>query len=146
LADDDPHDDLDQSSAPPLPSEATVQRFLEVQSRDLQVRMVELELRRTEIDHGAKYAEKTLEAQLQDRKDDREQRRRISNGRLFATVIVIFAVLAFASLALYWNKEAIVMEALKIVGSAVVGFTGGFFYGRGKGMQSGRTSDKQGQD
>jgi hypothetical protein len=48
-------------------------------------------------------------------------------------------LLVFAAVALYLDKDAIVIESLKIVGPFVIGALGGYSYGRSRGP---RTEDE----
>lgn len=114
------------------PSEETLAKLLELQTKELSLRAQEFGLRQKELDHSAKYAEKALEAQVEDRKDERDHQERQSRNKLIAIGIVTVIVLGFAGWALYLNKDAIVLEALKLIGSAVIGFGGGYFYGRNR--------------
>ena len=102
------------------PSEETLQKLLDVQTKDLVLRGRELDLRKDEIAHNAKFAEKALEAQVQDRRDSRQHQRRQSMIRYLASGGFGIVVLVFCSWALYLNKDVIVMEGLKIIGQPVL--------------------------
>ncbi len=109
-----------------------LQRFFENQSKELQVRSKEFALRERELDHAAKYSQKALDAQLEDRKDARAMRLKEGTTKYKAVVVLVVLVLGFGGYALYLNKDAIVIEAVKIAGIAVAGFFGGYHYGRNK--------------
>lgn len=129
------------------PSEETLQRLLEVQGKELTIRARELDVRQAELNNGAKWAEASLQAQERDRKDERAHRRKITAYRYVASGVLLFACLIFAGFALHLDKDAIVLEALKLVGSAMVGFGGGYFYGKARAGASGATeSDSDGDE
>ena len=117
---------------PRPPSEETIAKLLEVQSRELSVRTKDIELRQNELAHAAKWAEKTIDAQVQDRQAERVFQHKQTVARYLGAGVIALAILAFSGWALYLNKDAIVMEALKLIGSAAIGFGGGYFYGKGR--------------
>src|SRR5260221_2530675 len=105
-----------------IPSDETFHKLLELQANELALRTKDLALREVELNLSAKHAGRALEAQLEDRRDEREHRRSAAKARYIAVGLIAAAVLAFAGWALYLNKDAIVLEALQIVGSPAVGF------------------------
>jgi hypothetical protein len=125
-----------------MPSEQTLQKLIDNQTRELELKARELGLRQTEIEHGASYAQKTIDAQLIDRKDERIHYRKMSYARYVLSGILSMGVLAFGGYALYLGKDAIVIEALKLIGSAALGFTGGYYYGNGKAKAGLSKSDQ----
>jgi hypothetical protein len=126
-----------------VPSEETLVRLVDLQAQELAQRAKEFELRHQELKHNSTYAEKMLDAQVQDRKDERNHAYKQTRIRYFSSGVLTFAIMGFAAFALYLNKDVIVMEALKIVGSGAAGAIGGYYYGRSRKDPPG---DSPGQD
>jgi hypothetical protein len=123
-------------------TEETAQRILAVTAKDLEIKGQELELRREELKHNSKFAETAIAAQASDRIDERNHKRKTARDRYLFAGALTLTLLAFAGYALYLNKDQIVIEALKILGPLVVGFGGGYFYGRSRpGKDAGAGDD-----
>lgn len=106
----------------PAPSDETLQRFLAVQEQRLALEIKQADLAIREIDHNQKIADKSIEAQAEDRKDERRLRKSMQMHRLvFAGIITVIA-LAFVIAALWMGKDAIILDVLKII----MGFVGGW--------------------
>lgn len=86
----------------------------------LEVKQAEVTLR--EIEHNQKIADKSIEAQAADRKDERQTEKSIHAHRLCFAAFIVVAVLVFVVWALSIGKDAIVMDILKVV----LGFVGGW--------------------
>ena len=108
-----------------LPAE-TVNRILDIQESELRIRGRELDVRETEIEANAKYANASLDAQVTDRENERAAQDRIhqrNTGSGIALVVVfVLCAVGFA----VFDKEAILFEIIKL---AVV-FTGAYQWGR----------------
>lgn len=127
---------------PPVTPE-TIDKLLDLQTIELELRVQEVNLRRQELEHSAKYAEKSLAAQLEDRKDERQYQRSQTRTRFIAVGVFAVIVLVFAGYALYLNKDAIVLEVVKIVGSFAAGAFGGYAYARNRPTQTDGTKDDE---
>jgi cation transport ATPase len=110
----------------PVVKQETLEKFLELQTQEQAVRAQELQLRLKEIDHNAKRAQDMLAAQERDREKEREHDRRMTRGRLIFWGLVLFAVLIFVGVALSMNKDAFVMEALKLLATFFAGGASGY--------------------
>jgi hypothetical protein len=113
-------------------TEETARQIITLQTQDLAVNCQELELRKEELIQGTNLAEAALAAQTKDRSDGRRYKERVAIARycFFGGITVL--LLGFASWALYLNKDAIVIESLKIIGPFVIGGVGGYYVGRAK--------------
>lgn len=110
-------------SQPSVPlSEETVQRMLAVQEQKIQLELKQAEVNLREIDHNQKIADKSIEAQANDRKDERQVAKAMHMHRLIFAGIVTALLIGFVLAALFMDKEAIVLDVLKVV----VGFVGGW--------------------
>ena len=115
-----------------LPTE-TVNRILDVQESELQIRGRELDVRETEIEANAKYASASLDAQVTDRENERAAQDRIHKRNTRSYVALAFvAVLCAVGFAVF-DKEAILFEIIKL---AVV-FAGAYQWGRFARRKSG---------
>jgi Flp pilus assembly protein TadB len=86
----------------------------------LEIKQAEVSLR--EIEHNQKIADKSIEAQAEDRKDERRAEKSIHAHRLIFASFIVAAVLAFVAWALSMGKDAIVLDIMK----TVLGFVGGW--------------------
>jgi hypothetical protein len=113
-------------------SEDTARQFLANQAQELALRSKELDLRKTELQHNSQFAEAALTAQAKDRVDERQHKRSAARERMIFGAIVLVVLIAFAAYALYLNKDAIVIELVKIIGPFVVGAAGGYYVGKSR--------------
>lgn len=106
---------------PPV-TEATIQRMLSVQEQKLALELKQTEISLRELDHNQKIADKSIEAQAEDRKDERRLSKAMhSQNLIFAGVIVVIVVI-FILAALWLNKDALVLDIIKVI----LGFAGGW--------------------
>lgn len=118
-----PRGKLPQQHPAPIPlSEPTVQRMLAVQEQRIALEIKQAEVSLREIEHNQKIADKSIEAQAEDRKDERRAEKSIHAHRLIFAAFIVVAVLGFVAWALSMGKDAIVMDIMK----TVLGFVGGW--------------------
>lgn len=103
-------------------SEATLQRMLALQEQRLALEVKQADIALRELDHNQKIADKSIDTQAEDRKDERRMRGRMHTQTLFFAGVVTALALAFVLVALWMGKEAIVLDVLKVV----MGFVGGW--------------------
>jgi Flp pilus assembly protein TadB len=106
----------------PQLTEATVQRMLAVQEQKLSLELKQAEISLREIDHNQKIADKSIEAQVSDRRDERAVEKAMHLHRLVFAGVIVAALLAFVLVALHWNKDALVLDLVKVL----LGFVGGW--------------------
>lgn len=104
----------------------------------MQEQRIALELKQTdialrELDHNQKIADKSIEAQAEDRKDERRMRGRMHTQTLMFAGVVTALALAFVLAALWMGKEAIVLDVLKVVMGFVGGWGASNIWRRGRG-------------
>lgn len=103
-------------------SEDTIRRMLSVQEAKIGLEVKQAEISLREIDHNQKIADKSIEAQAEDRKDERRVDRDMHLHRLvFAGAIVVFLIV-FVLIALWMGKDALILDVIKVV----LGFVGGW--------------------
>ncbi len=116
------------SSTPPRSSlvsqlsEDTIRKMLSVQESKIALEIKQTEITLRELDHNQKLADKSIDAQAEDRKDERLVEKTMHLHRLvFAGSVCLMAII-FVLVALYMNKDALVMDVLKVI----FGFVGGW--------------------
>jgi t-SNARE complex subunit (syntaxin) len=109
--------------------------LVENQAKELAVREEELSLRAKEIDLGMRYAEKSLDAQVKDRHEVREERRRARRDRLVILGVCAIVVIAFLVYLLETNKDAFAQEILKALVLLLTGGTSGYYAGKHQGQK-----------
>ncbi|MFL6283267.1 MAG: hypothetical protein ACJ74Q_09025 [Pyrinomonadaceae bacterium] len=103
-------------------------RFIENQTKELQVRREENDLKQRELEYSYDHAKRLLDAQVVDRDKERQhEQKNNTRGALFTGFIFVIIVAAIAY-ALYLNKDQIVLELLKYIGVFLVGGLGGYSY------------------
>src|SRR5438552_13430387 len=100
--------------------------FLQNQAQELALRREEIELKREQAHSSWEYANKALEAQLEDRTRERAFTLKGQQGaRIFVgSMVGILAV--FLSIALFLDKDQIAMEIVKSIGLLFAGGIGGY--------------------
>jgi len=84
------------------------------------VKQAEITLR--EVDHNQKIADESIQAQAEDRKDERRVQTIMDRSRMFFAAAVMAMTLAFVVVALWMNKDALVLDVVKVM----LGFVGGW--------------------
>ena len=105
-----------------------VEKLLEVQAREQNIRGQELVIRQQEITHNAKHASEILAAQERDREKGRIHERKQTLGRMVFSVILVLLVLVFIIVALWMNKDALVLDLVKVMLGFAAGAVGGYSY------------------
>lgn len=108
--------------APEPPSEQSLQRFIALQEQRLALEMKQADYNLRELDHNQKLADKSIEAQAEDRKDERRVQVKMNLHRLLFSGLLTIAALIFVAVALSMGKDAIVLDLFKIT----MGFIGGW--------------------
>jgi hypothetical protein len=107
---------------PPQVSEATIQRMLAVQEQKITLELKQAEISLREIDHNQKIADKSIEAQAADRKDERAVQKTMHLHRLVFAGAIVAALIIFILIALAMDKDALVLDIVKVL----IGFAGGW--------------------
>lgn len=71
------------------PTEETLQQLAEAQMKEAEVREKELALKEKELEKNEREAQRALDAQLQDRKLDREHHNRIHKRNTWSGTVII---------------------------------------------------------
>ena len=116
-------------------SEPTVNRLLDAQARDQELKARELAIRQEELKAQSEFAHKMLAAQVGDRQGERTHISKLLVIKLAASGAVLILLLGFLAYGLYLGKDAIVMDTIKILLSTIVGAFGGYGYRAHKDRQ-----------
>ena len=108
--------------APAHLSEETIQRMLSLQEAKIGLEVKQAEIALREVDHNQKIADKSIEAQAADRKDERRVTQTMHLHRLVFGGAVVLMLIAFVLVALWMDKDALVLDIVKVV----LGFVGGW--------------------
>lgn len=118
--------------------QSEIHQFLEIQSKQIDIRKSEIELEKHRIDAEKETAHKSIEAQLQAESMRKDAYTGIKNNRFWLILVGIIGFLVLACVSLYLNKEALLLELIKISIIAIGGLTGGYSYGYYKGRNAER--------
>lgn len=108
--------------APSSISEGTIQRMLSLQESRISLEIKQADIQLRELDHNQKIADKSIDAQAADRKDERAVNRSVQMHRLIFAAFVMVLLVAMIIYALAIGKEAIVLDIVKVL----CGFAGGY--------------------
>ena len=108
------------------PSQKGLEKFIELQFKEVEVRKDELDIAKQKEKNQVKIAEKSIEAQLKDREGERALQAQCIRVVTLAAVFTIFIALVFTGYALHTNKEQVVMKIFEIVAYLVAGFIAGY--------------------
>ena len=127
-------------NAPDKPSEmprALFKEFLDIQSREIEIRAREMDLRKQKDDHMFEAGKLGLEAQIQDRREQRGFDLKVKQSTfVFAFLVaVVFVALLITALAL--NKDQVALEIVKAAIFLASGGAGGYALGKHRVSSSG---------
>ena len=103
-------------------SEATIQRMLSLQESRITLELKQADIQLKELDHNQKIADKSIDAQASDRRDERAVNKTGQMHRLVFAAFIVMVTVALIVFALYIGKEAIVLDIVKVL----CGFAGGY--------------------
>ena len=103
-------------------SEATIQRMLSLQESRITLELKQADIQLKELDHNQKIADKSIDAQASDRRDERAVNKTVQLHRLVFAAFIVMVTVALIVFALYIGKEAIVLDIVKVL----CGFAGGY--------------------
>lgn len=115
--------------------------MLALERQNIETRRQQLELSRLEAEQNHRYALTLLEAQERDRQDAR--RHDAINSRMGAWIVtlIIVAVTALVGVALWRDKDALVLDVIKVLAGALGG--GGIGYAAGRGRSEGSKGSEE---
>jgi len=126
---------LSESNKPDKLPPGTVQKFIEIQEKELEIRQEELAQRKIESQHEYELANKSIEAQERDRSDQRGYYKGFQTRRYFFIGFLALAVLGFLAFALWIGESGLAMRIIEIVALIISGGLGGYAIGFNRGRQ-----------
>lgn len=110
----------------------TFEQLVQNQSLEIQVRAREIDIQQQQDRHNFEYSKIALDAQLEDRKHERECRlkNRRSTNRL--VILLAICVLLAIGISLWFGKDQVALEIIKSIVLLVSGGGAGYAIGRSK--------------
>jgi hypothetical protein len=110
-----------------------VDKLLENQSKDLELKAKELDIQRQKDADNLDYAKLALGAQERDRKDARQCERGKQTDRYKLIGGLSVGLIMLVALAIWLGKEAMALEIIKAIAYMSAGVVGGYSAGRLRG-------------
>lgn len=114
---------------------ALMHRWLDNQRQELQLQGERIALSNKELEHNRALSEKTIDAQLKDRGDERAYSQSIAKHILIFFGIITLMLLLFGAYVVQAGKEAFLSEIIGLVielGKYLIGAATGFFIAKSK--------------
>lgn len=113
-----------KSAQPPLPqlSDETVRDLIETQRAKIGLEMKQAEITLRELDHNQKIADKSIEAQIEDRKGERELAYSLNRQKTWLVAGIVAAVLVFVIAAMFMDKDQLALDVFKVLMGAIGGW------------------------
>jgi hypothetical protein len=122
-----------------IPSPASLEKFLENQSRELAIKEKEIDLEREKNiaaqrtdERQFEFAREQLASIERDRQNDRFYRQTVEKKSLALIVVLIIAVTIFLTTAVIKNKDQMIIELVKVVAYGAPSAASGYAIGRYK--------------
>jgi hypothetical protein len=112
-----------------------IKEFLGIQKQEIMVRQGELKVREKELDNNKDVSIASINAQKDDLKDTRQHKIKTS---IIDKAFIGFGFLLIVGFIVYLletGKDVLAVEFMKIAGTIIVSFGGGYFYGRARGSK-----------
>lgn len=113
-----------------------VNQFLENQSKELDNATQEIELKKLNEQNAFAYGCKALDAQKEDRKEQREQMTLFMKYGFWLTIVILILMAAFVGGCIYTDNIAIIVSVLKVMAYVLPSAIGGYFVGLNRGKKS----------
>lgn len=124
----------DSTNKEKLPTEL-VAHFLQNQTQELKNTSQEIKLRKLNEKNAYEYGCRALEAQKQDRKDQRAQTTLFMKYGFWLTIIILLLFSSFFTICAYTDNIHIVVSILKVMAYIIPSAVGGYFIGLNKGKK-----------
>lgn len=107
-------------------SPETINQLLANQEKELELRAKELSLQTQQDKNSFEFSKSALAAQVNDRSEQREFIKNSQKNMYIFIGVIVLAIIVMLVIALFLNKDTIVVETLKILLSLVAGGIGGY--------------------
>jgi len=114
-----------------LPIEQTAE-LLKIQKQELELKIKELNIQQQEITTQAKYAEQVLQAQINDRNNERQHIRKMQIIYMVVLVVLVMFVMLFLVYSLKLGYANNAFTIIKDIFKVAVGAISGYGYARFK--------------
>lgn len=101
----------------------------ELREHELTLQQYNAETERKKVDTAHEFALKALEAQAQDRKDERQMQAKNNRGAFWVSLLAVLGLFGIVGFALYGNKDQLIIEIMRIL--FIGGGGGGIGYAAG---------------
>ncbi|MBC6400242.1 MAG: YrzE family protein [Ekhidna sp.] len=115
-----------------------IAQFLENQSKELENATQEIKFKELNEKNAFKYASKALEAQKEDRREERDQLTLFMKYGFWLTVLVLLLMSVFVAGCIYTNNINIIVSILKVIAYVLPSAIGGYFIGLNRRKKSSR--------
>ncbi len=112
------------------PSPALIERFIDIQEKELVIRTQEIDLKKQSDNNAHDYAKAALDANIKDRTEERKHAADVIKLRYIFSGIIIVGLIIFLGFALSQDKDQIVMEIIKAIMFFCTGGIGGYAVGK----------------
>nr|DAX44562.1 MAG TPA: MAS20 protein import receptor [Caudoviricetes sp.] len=126
-----------------IDTEKILQALIESQNKKIELESKNLELQKKQLEHSSEYAMAALKAQQEDRADERSKDISVQRNLFIIIGVICFGVLAFGGFCLYFDKDDIFKELIKIIGYSLIPSAGAYYYGLNKGKNNANTLNSQ---
>ena len=109
-----------------------LRQFVENQTKELEIKALEIEAKKQEDNHAYEYALKAVDAEAVDRENSRNVWVKSRRDSYFFAGCIIVIVLLFLGFCLWIGKDAVAMEMIRLFAAFATGGLGGFAVGRYK--------------
>jgi len=118
-----------------------ISQIVENQSKELELRAQEISIQKQIDNNSLEFSIKALEAQVTDRRLQRDYNKYLNRNHYFFISLLIIAIVTVIIISLYLDKEAIAIEIIKAIVFILAGGIGG--YGLGNKKDNGKNIDEK---
>ena len=118
------------------PPTELITQFLQNQAEELKNQSREIDLRKLNEQNAYNYACKALEAQKQDRKEQRSHVALFMKYGFWLTIVLLILAACFVGACIYTDNVAIIVSVLKVLAYIIPTAIGSYFFGHNRGKKS----------
>lgn len=118
-------------NVPKIP-EPLIKQFLDLQEKEIQLRLGQVEIQKQQDNNNFAYANKVVESQVQDRQSQRVHEQDFYSKLFSAIKFVVCLLIILIGMAFYLNKDAMAIELIKLIAYPIIGAFGGYGFAQNK--------------
>lgn len=115
---------------------AAIGQLINNQARDLELRAIELEIERQRDRDTAEISRAAIDAQVEDRRHERETQREMQKDRQRTAAIIIVVVAALIAMTIWLGAKELGLELVKLCAYVSAGALGGYGYAKKNSSRS----------